>query len=112
MEAKDTVMSKERLQDIITTKFYGFDPDIDIDWEVVDLVKQAQAEISFKAGKEKAKEEMNIAQLWLEGKKAGKKEVVEFVGQNCYVWHDEENKAHVCLDKEAWQDKLKEWGIH
>ncbi len=53
-------------------------------------VLETQAEISFKAGQ---------------------KEVVEELGKYCYVWHDEENMLHLCIDKPMWQAKLKDWGL-
>jgi len=102
MEAKDTVIKGAIKQDLkitwtntITGHLLGFQPTLELsaqnkfdDW--IREIRLEQAEHSFKAGI---------------------KEVVEFVGEIVYLWHDEENKAHICLDKELWQAKLKKWGI-
>ena len=44
-------------------------------------------------------------------RKAGIHEGVEFVGECCYLWHDEDNNIHICLDVAEWKAKLKKWGI-
>ena len=43
--------------------------------------------------------------------KAGMREVAGKVGEFCYIWHDDNNKAHVSLDKVAWQAFLQEQGL-
>ena len=71
------------------------------------------AQLAFKAGYTKGVDNREVAgdEEFKAGKKVGTREVVEFVGKNCYLIHDEENKPHVCLDKEAWQAFLKSKGI-
>ena len=66
MEAKDTVMNIDQLNEIP-------------DWDSQELnpVLKAQAEISFEAGYEQVWKDGIIQQTFDEGKKAGIKEVVE-----------------------------------
>ena len=85
MEAKDTVINQKQIQ-LLGQQYEEDLPTYDLNHYIL----KAQAEISFKAGI---------------------REVVGALGLCCYIWHDEENKAHLCLDQEAWQARLKEWGL-
>ncbi len=102
LEAKDTVMSKEQLN---------------VYWSLVsgssDVRRaiEAQAEISFKIGKTAGVAESLIPSIKAieASRKEGRREVVEELGLHCYLWHDENNKQHICIDMDTWQVKLKEW---
>ena len=104
MEAKDTVMSDKEINvalkdyphyfyDSQGRRYEGY-------WAVLKIALKAQDKISWEAGYKQSREEMDIqltslADLCLEHRKGGRREVVEFVlsGQ--------------CLTRA----KLKEWGI-
>lgn len=94
MDWKETVLTKSKTTEIILRKWSGFDPDFDIDYEVVRLIREAQAEISFKAG---------IITGTVEGKYDGRREVVE--------WFKNELGDQYPFDTQLLDDKLKEWGI-
>ena len=64
----------------------------------------------YKTGYDKALAQ--LAGIIEECKQMGRKEVLDSIGLCVYVWHDEENKVHLCIDQESWQTKLKEWGIN
>lgn len=44
VESKDKppVLGRKKLQPLILAKFYGFDPEMDIDWEVLEIACEAQ----------------------------------------------------------------------
>lgn len=70
MEAKD----RKNLEQEILKQYPGLNPEMDVDWDIV--------EISFKAGYEGAKEEMNLqtaslADMLLKHRQAGTREVME-----------------------------------
>jgi len=62
MEAKD----REYIQSKILRRYPGFDPEMDIDWDVVELVFDAGKQIGFEIGIE-------------QGKAEGRREVVEWL---------------------------------
>ena len=90
MEAKDTVMEADKIQELVYRKVgfsrtktsMVFDPESDI--EVGERVAEAQAEISFKAG---IKEVAVAVNTYI---------ATHGVRQSMFKW---------------WQAKLKEWGI-
>jgi len=86
MEAKDTVMTEEELQ------IFWRNPE---DCDDVGIA-ESQAEISFTLGEE-------------QGRQAGVKEVVEWLG----LHRSETTRQFVgfTIDKKNWQAKLKEWGL-
>ena len=83
--------------------------------KVTTRIKEAQAEISFKAGYREcdAKWLPLINKIREENKQAGMREVVDYLGliktisleSDGYVSHT------FIAEKEEWQDKLKEWGM-
>jgi len=109
MEAKDTVMSNDKiiLKEIrvptgerrFGKKAVLLERDIDIDATLL-----AQAEISFKAGYQAAVEKMSfqLPARFKKAKQAGIKEVVEWI---------EEGRLGRFVTPEEWQAKLQEWGI-
>ena len=78
MKAKETKV----IQEEILRKYPGTDPEIDIDWDIV--------EISFKAG-------MKVAADWI-----SENAPLYNCGECGYVQHIDDD----------WQAKLKEWGIN
>ncbi|MBU1173342.1 MAG: hypothetical protein KKD44_27560 [Proteobacteria bacterium] len=42
---------------------------------------------------------------------AGRKEVATEIGKHCYIWHDEANNQHICIDTKSWKAKLEEWRL-
>ena len=42
LNEQDLLLTKEQVIEAITKKFYGFDPEIDIDFEAIELTNQAQ----------------------------------------------------------------------
>ena len=40
----------------------------------------------------------------------GMREIVGELGLHCYLWHDEDNKQHICIG-DTWQEFLKEKGL-
>ncbi len=103
MEAKDTVMTPQQIKELKSKKWCS--PARNYDYTVEELmVAEAQAEVSFKAGYEQAKKEDLITtnDLVADSRKAGIKEVVEWI-KNHNAQPDE------ILDD--WQAQLKVWGI-
>ena len=78
MDAK----AKQRIQEEIVRAYAGTDPDVDIDWEMI--------EISFRAGI---------------------REALEYVAQITNNPICEYKDNYLCLHRKMWQAKLKEWGI-
>ena len=121
MEAKDTVMKIAELLDIEEAVEDAVFSGQETDTKPVAIAK-AQAESSFKAGREEGfilakvtdpvlsskaeHEELNRrAKVFLEDvRKAGMREVVEWIEK--YKWLQEE-----ILFSEEWQAQLKEWGL-
>ena len=113
MEAKDTVMSnskieelKDTLTEIVASALSDNDIADRVD-EILTIVKK-EAEISFRAG---AIEGYQTG--FLDGakvdRKAGKREVVEWINK-----HLRESPAcsyDFCFGGKAWRAKRKEWGI-
>lgn len=106
MEAKDTVMKLRKILDLVWS---GKGSPLDMDVRLL-KVAEAQAEISFKAGQESRCDwhkplPQIIAESFSEGKKAGIKEVVEFVQQFLVFdkWY--------LVKPDEWKAKLKEWGV-
>ena len=99
MEAKD----KRVIQEEILGRFPGTDPEIDIDWET--------AEISFKAGEEKARREATIAMNELVNKVSKKqfKAGIRGVGE----WMNDTDMMIMLSPRKRreWQAKLKEWEV-
>jgi len=105
MEAKDTVMKTAHIEEI----FDDLDLDCSESLLAIKGLLEAQAEISFKAGFDKAVEWLDQTketayvtgkgQGITEGRKAGIREVVEWI----------ENFDDG--DTEKWNAKLKEWGL-
>lgn len=121
MEAKDTVMSDAAIRGSCLGEglYFGGELDETGSSDMPILMPQfrrialAQTEISFEAGYKQAKEDMDIqlvslAELCLSHRKAGIKELMEWVIANeprtIFVSEQQEFKA-------KWQAKLKEWGL-
>ena len=113
MKAEDTVMKDADIILRISEQFHGFDVEMDFDEAVTKIIKEAQAEISFKAGKESLLEEIktgsiSAGSLIHSAKKAGIKEVVNDLTYN--LEHSTRGtriaRIEACLAK--WRAKLKE----
>ncbi len=101
MEAKD----RKNIEITVLENYPGMNPELDIDWDV--------AEISYKAGEDKGKKQ---------GRLVGIREVVRFIDSR-YILRDIKptttapetlirGKDYMVIQpSEAWQTKLKEWGI-
>lgn len=121
MEAKDTVMNDAQAVASVDT----LNEDNLFEYWIGDrplwkIIAEAQAEISFKAGKDQSLNELlayaqsgELDKRFAEIRQAGRKEVVDYLGliktigleDDGYVSH-----TFVAL-KEEWQAKLKEWGL-
>ena len=83
MKAKDTVMTAKQLQ-VVVTKYVSEVAPIQVDCTDSPLhqrLREAQAEISFKAGYKQAVLQNGL--IYDKGRKAGIREVVEWVKENC-----------------------------
>ena len=81
------------------------------------------AEISFKAGQKEERDSWLLKtdpektrdaftqDIILRVRAQAIKEVVTNVGLYCYIWHDEDDNVHICLDQKAWKSRKKEWGL-
>lgn len=105
MEAKDTVMHLDDIDEGRMPDSYGS----------LRKALKKQAEISFKAGKQ---EGIRLTAVALdESKKAGIREVVEWIEDNAGLdapkLIDKLNtgSTFIPIGTEKWQAKLKEWGI-
>ena len=101
MEAKDTVMTLDEIRKVVG-RFY------DGGTSGLERVAIAQSKLSFKAGYKQAREEMDIqlislADLCLEHRQEGRREVVDFTNS---FWSGKDIWKHP-----EGQAKLKEWGI-
>ena len=112
MKAKDTAMSEEELNKAYM--LIDYHPTFKIVPEVKAGLESAiskQAEISFKAGEEYAKEgheAISYLEGYQIGKKVGIREVVEYIEELIIGW---DCAAAIDIRKEDWQEQLKEWGI-
>lgn len=115
MKWEDTVMTPVRLSEVIQ-----YFPDWDLSRgnkfieELCAYVGKAQAEISFKAGRDSFLDDAGNANIPLsEAYDKGRREVVEFVGRylNPRFWAKDTNEPYYTIKKSEWQAKLKEWGI-
>jgi len=73
-------------------------------------------ETGRKAGYKQKEEEMNcqsvsLADLCLEHRKAGRKEVVDWIENKRHLLRPPSNFAKMGIDYNEWQAQLKEWGI-
>jgi len=121
MEAKDTVMKDSQIWDIILQIIIS--PEEPIVIQDGRAIAKAQAEITApiffeegrKAGYDKAVKDavVPIEKAFKGGKKAGIREVVEWLKPNGLVsWYDTScGHGVICIKQEDWQDKLKELGI-
>lgn len=96
MEAKDTIITKPTTTEIIIREYPGLEPEFDIDYDVLDVVKQAQAEISFNMGK---------LEGLVGGRASGINEVVDWLGKNF------EPTVPMSLDYRKWHTQLEKWGM-
>lgn len=104
MKAEETVMMPEQTRKKRKELFPHGHKDC---FECEEFVRKAQAEISFKAGREQEHKAM-IAVAVDEGNKAyraGKKEVVEWINDTDILIMLSPRK------RREWQSKLKDWGI-
>jgi len=116
MEAKDTVMSDEQLEQNIRKDYENFQVKTETD-RVSDILmwtRETQAEISFKAGYEEGRtvcptNEMQ-GTIYLEGKQAGIKEVVEFIQERLQRYKVAPKLLGFTMLSEDWESALKEWG--
>ena len=101
MEAKDTVMEATKFEELFAGYLYGSEG-----WRpALDRITEAQAEISFKAGKEEANFEWRnekVPKIMKQFRQEGRKEVVDWVklyrGDYPKFWG---------INKEEWQAYLK-----
>lgn len=114
MKAEDTVMSDKQIWDLERIKY---DPNADeagLFMSALKGVAQAQAEISFKIAKTLGvAETMKFSLKAMEDmKKAGIKEVVEWIGENTQnIYHNDTRHIKcLALNIPEWQAKLQEWG--
>ena len=116
MEGKDTVMLKEQISDAKKghTAIIQAHPDVyDHDYAVA----EAQAEISFKAGRESILAEVksgdiSVNDLILSALKAGRKEVVEWLEKHYSgLLNQYSGINQYLIPREEREARLKEWGI-
>ena len=111
MDWKETILTKARVTEILLDKWSGFDPDFDIDHDVLKLIKETQAEISYKAGGDSFLDDVgNVTIPLSEAHKAGMREVVEWIKRNDF--YNGTDPAGICIKSPMWQAKLKEWGLN
>jgi len=119
MEAKDTVMSEEKIRKIYLDRAierYGVEGGTQIISQLESVnngqdIAEAQAELSFKAGYEQKCFETYEAGV-KDGNQKGIREVVEWLHQD--INREIHKGFEVVIFKalgEDWQAKLKEWGI-
>lgn len=112
---EDTVMSPKQIETAIKVGWLPHLEETLTDYELFELryksVAQAQAEISFKAGKKQGMTD-KIGVLNAEyraGKKAGIKEVVEFIEKHTHTMNT--NMYGISLGRVEWQAQKKEWEV-
>jgi len=104
---KDTVMKDEELRELAIKPPYTIS---DLAW-----IAKAQDKISLKAGYKRAREEMDIqltslADLCLEHRKGGRREVVDYI-DSWIIGGSECECIVVDISTLDWQAQKKEWGI-
>ena len=117
MEAKDTTMKFAEMNRVYnkawskTMRETNPSNEAKALFDATEAICQAQAEISFKAGEDNARNDWNKAlDIALpEAYKAGIREVVEWIGINNRITYQQPRGANIPRD--IWQAKLKEWGI-
>ena len=107
MKAEDTVI-KDHSEELITC------PNCHASYAILyHNVRESQAEISFKAGRESLLIELNSpSNLVSAARQEGIKEVVEWGLETCP--HDLFGEGTQCYKRacdECWNDKVKEWGV-
>jgi len=112
MEAKDTVMPVGRHNEGISCPLCGEEFGIE---SKVEYEREMQAEISFKAGAIEGYQTgfLDGAKV---GRKAGIREVVEWVKDNADLEHGDRDvglcfEDYLHFEYAKWQAQLKEWGI-
>lgn len=117
MEAKDTVMTSEKMTEIAKKAYNANDGLVKnlFSFLIIEAIAQTQAKISFKAGYDKALAQ--LAGMTKECKQIGRKEVVEFINGHSSsgaMWSEATRSNQICLicPKYLWQAKLKEWEIN
>ena len=109
MNWEATLMSDEQIEAIQVTNQGGNVDDLNI--------AKAQAEVSFKAGEEQGIKTTLIAYestcetLIQQAKKAGIKEVVEWIQEYSHLHYGSNQEELLFMPKNNWQFKLREWGI-
>ncbi len=113
MDWKETILTKARVTEILLDKWSGFDPDFDIDHDVLKLIKETQAEISYKAGRDSFLDDVgNVTIPLSEAHKAGRREVVGWLDKPCpHTGGLEEQQMRAVDCPKCWEDAKKEWGI-
>ena len=120
MEAEDTVVSREQIQEFIRLHKDEIlsTPDA---WKEERMIAEAQAEISFKAGYDEAVRfthrqfDANLPEIMEQSRLLGMREVVEWLNQNCLGCQSNtpcNRNEYLGFHKPSWQAKLKEWGIN
>ena len=105
---KDTVMSDIQLEENINRDYGDFRVRDETGYirEILIWTREAQAEVSFKAGYDKALAQ--LAEMTEECKQIGRREVVKWINQN---HHYPRTKGGYYFETEIWQAQLKVWGI-
>ena len=110
---KDTVMTEGQIKQAVANAVANAGDEIG--QSLAASVAKAQAEISFKAGYDLAKEELAGIQIlnFRDGKRAGRREVVEWINEMADIenFKDAPKLIGFTILSEDWQAKLKEWGI-
>ncbi len=122
MEAKDTVMNDEQLEENIRKDYKDFRIKDEIGYvaDILIWAREAQAEISFRAGEDQGYKNGSIdgyneatrkaikscSEALQAGHKMGIKEVVEEMS-----YYSQALTLAELLETVQWQFKLKEWGI-
>ena len=107
---RDTLMNDEQIKEVLRGT-YGFGIELE---KGHFAVARRQAEIAFKAGREQGLKECpepwdREQTIFEDGKKAGIKEVVEWLAEYKFIEHPYDYYKFRQDDLEA---KLKEWGIN
>ena len=122
MKAEDTVMNKDKLEEVSSDAAYRKNlPYLTSGQSYIKRIAQAQAEISFKAGKDESVNELlayaqsgELDKRFQEIKQVGIKEVVKWINSTCFDVLPEGTSpslTELSVSKKDWQAKLKEWGV-
>ena len=136
MEARDTVITDREIIIKLMEKFYGFDPQMDFNEETTKIIKEAQAEISFKMGYNQAESEFElkfnpdylnfqkgVAKGKIIGRQTGIKEVVDWIPELMQEIKKSMRKDDWGIKGVIYEDmldslvrkqikvKVKEWGL-